>query len=129
MSGDGWAQQVFECEVVAEGPVYGRGATVPYVLGTCRTISPKLALRWLRSQARRVANGLDPQPGPSAWEAAVSAPVWAAAPDVPAELREWCDDPAAQREARDRLRELLPVRVTVADEANGRFTLSVRPSV
>ncbi|GAB3972960.1 hypothetical protein GCM10028832_29740 [Streptomyces sparsus] len=50
------------CEVRAEGEVHGTGETVPYVLGTLKMISLKLALRWLRIEAERLADRLDPDP-------------------------------------------------------------------
>lgn len=54
--------RAYWCEVLAEGEVYGTRESVPYILGTFQTISPKLALRWLQSEAERIAD----RPGPGA---------------------------------------------------------------
>ncbi|WP_405796764.1 hypothetical protein [Streptomyces sp. NBC_01506] len=119
-------------EVRAEGPVYGTGEVVPYVLGTFRSISPVLALRWLRDEALRVADRLDPDPERSAWVTpwirVTPAPAPAPAPvsDGCAELAFWAEDPDTYRSARDQLRQGAPLFVVITD-CGCRYTLTVRP--
>ncbi len=113
------------CEVTAEGPVYGSGQTVSCVLGTCQTISVKLALRWLITQAHRIADGLDPSPS-SPWVQPTMALTRATVPDCPSELRAWCADPEEQRAARDKLKEGAPFSLVVPDRP-GRYVLAVWP--
>lgn len=116
-------------EVRAEGPVYGTGEVVSYVLGTFQTISPVLALRWLRGEARRIADRLDPDPadypafGRRFWATeCASVPV----PDCPTELRAWAGDPAEEREARKHIKDGHPLFVTVPD-TDCTYILSVWP--
>ncbi|MFE0699386.1 hypothetical protein [Streptomyces sp. NPDC058872] len=47
------------CEFVARSSVDGR----EWFLGGYRANSPRLAIRWLRGRAHRLANALDPIPG------------------------------------------------------------------
>jgi hypothetical protein len=114
--------------------VAGRLDTVERFTLADETIgSAKLALRWLREQAVRVANGLDPDPdqvpGRSAAEAAPAGlllvPVTDPAGDVPAELRTWATDPTARQLAREQLTVTGRIRVTVAD-SSGRYWLTAQ---
>ncbi|MEV7089328.1 hypothetical protein AB0O07_26130 [Streptomyces sp. NPDC093085] len=57
-------RRVYNVTVIGEGPV--RGTRVRVLLGARQTISPDLALAFLRCQARRIADGLDPDPS-SPW--------------------------------------------------------------
>ncbi|MER6527607.1 hypothetical protein [Streptomyces sp. NPDC001508] len=116
-------------EVRAEGPVYGTGETVQYVLGTFQSISPVLVLRWLRGEARRVADRLDPDPADypafDRWPWAIeldSVPV----PDCLTELRVWADDPDEERAAREHIKGGHPLFIKVPD-ADCTYTLSVWP--
>ncbi|MGW3951183.1 hypothetical protein ACWEKM_09620 [Streptomyces sp. NPDC004752] len=124
-SSAGIAGRAYWCEVLAEGEVYGTREVVPYVLGTFQTISPKLALRWLRGQAERIADRLDPDPARSPWfvpTECAAVPV----PDAPTELRVWATDPQEERAARDQLREGAPLSVVIPD-SGCRYTLTVWP--
>ncbi|AYV25563.1 hypothetical protein EES41_02305 [Streptomyces sp. ADI95-16] len=125
-SSAGISARAYWCEVLAEGEVYGTRETVPYVLGTFQTISPKLALRWLRSEAERIADRLDPDPARSAWVMPWMRVDPVPVPDTPAELRIWAEHPEEQQEARDQLKEGAPFSVVVPDKGC-RFTLSVWP--
>ncbi|MCS0636996.1 hypothetical protein NX801_15265 [Streptomyces sp. LP05-1] len=117
---------VYWCEAVAEGPVYSTGRIVTYVLGSWQTFSPVLALRWLRGEARRIADRLDPDPACSGWVTeAMRRPV-VPVPDCPAELRVWAADMDDQRAARERIKAGEPLVVVVPD-ADCRYTLSIRP--
>ncbi|MER5495961.1 MULTISPECIES: hypothetical protein [unclassified Streptomyces] len=97
------------CEAVAEGPVYGTGQTARYVLGTFRTISPVLALRWLGGQALWIVDRLDPDPARSAWVR-------------PA----WYRDRNGQRAAHAHLKDGHPLLVVVPD-ADCTYSLSAHP--
>ncbi|MFD8823081.1 hypothetical protein ACFV1C_12075 [Streptomyces sp. NPDC059605] len=114
------------CEAVVEGPVYGTGDTARYVLGTFRTISPVLALRWLGGQALRIVDRLDPDPRHSAWVQPSMRLPGAPGPDHSAELRAWYQDRDGQRAAHAHLKNGNPLLVVVPD-AGCTYTLSVRP--
>ncbi|MDT9681474.1 hypothetical protein RND61_05215 [Streptomyces sp. TRM76323] len=116
----------YGCEVRAEGPVYGTGETAQYVLGTFQTISPVLALRWLRGEALRIADRLDPDPNRSAWVRPAMRQGTAAAPDCPTELRVWADGLEEQRAAREGIKGGDPLFVVVRD-TDCAYTLSVWP--
>ncbi|MEV7831572.1 hypothetical protein AB0P12_13230 [Streptomyces subrutilus] len=125
-SSAGMPARAYWCEVLAEGEVYGTRETVPYVLGTFQTISPKLALRWLRSEAGRIADRLDPDPERSEWVMPWMSVDPVPVPDTPAELRIWAEGPEEQQAARDQLKEGAPLSVVVPGKGC-RFTLSVWP--
>lgn len=122
----------YRCTVLAEGPVAGRLDTVERTILGDETIgSAKLALRWLHDQAVRIANGLDPEqiPGPSAGDMTPAARLLARitdpAGDVPAELRAWAADPAAQQIAREELTVTGRTRISVRD-SSGRYWLAAQ---
>ncbi|MFH8519444.1 hypothetical protein ACH4CE_31015 [Streptomyces gelaticus] len=102
-------QPSYRCEVLAEGLVCGRDETARYVLGTFRTISPVLALRWLGGQALWIVDrlGLDPRLGHLA------------------ELRAWYEDRESQRAAQAHIKTGAPLLVVVPD-TDCTYTLSVR---
>ncbi|MEE1929255.1 hypothetical protein V1J52_13885 [Streptomyces sp. TRM 70351] len=114
------------CDVRAEGFVYGTGESVPYVLGTFPTISPVLALRWLRSQALRIADRLDPDPQRSAWVRPFMRRPSVPAPDCPTGLRAWVAEPDGERMARAHVKAGHPLCVAFPDE-DCTYTLSVWP--
>ncbi|MFJ2894028.1 hypothetical protein ACIO87_03970 [Streptomyces sp. NPDC087218] len=114
------------CEAVAEGPVYGIGRTARYVLGTFRTISPVLAVRWLGGQALWIVDRLDPDPHRSAWVQPSMRLPDTPGPDHCAELRAWYQDQHGQRAAHAHLKNGHPLLVVVPD-ADCTYTLSVRP--
>ncbi len=116
----------YRCEVLAEGLVYGTGETAPYVLGTFQTISPVLALRWLRGEARRIADRLDPDPQRSAWVRPTMRRAVVPVPDCPAELRAWAAGPEGPRAAREHLKAGHPLFAAFTDE-DCTYTLSAWP--
>lgn len=67
-------------EVRCEGRPFGSDVTASHVLGTFRTISPVLAVRWLRGQARHLAERLDPDPERAPWVRPVRSPADARPP-------------------------------------------------
>ncbi|MFJ8000773.1 hypothetical protein ACIQ7D_27190 [Streptomyces sp. NPDC096310] len=121
---------VYVVTVVAEGPV--NGARVRVVLGARRMYTSEGALSWLRDQAHRVADGLDPDPA-AAWLPApgpgrgVLVPVASYVPDVPTALRSWCDDHRQQSLALGRLVTGERVVIGAADDS-GRYTLTAQPA-
>ncbi|WP_234336135.1 hypothetical protein [Streptomyces sp. NRRL S-920] len=112
--------------MLAEGEVCGTRETVPYVLGTFQTISPKLALRWLRSEAERIADRLYPDPERSAWVMPWMRLDTVPVPDCSAELRFWAEDPEEHQAARDQLKEGAPLSVVIPD-SGCRYILTVWP--
>ncbi|MFJ9816146.1 hypothetical protein ACIRU3_12935 [Streptomyces sp. NPDC101151] len=114
-------------EVRADGPVYGTGETVPYMLGSFQTISPVLVLRWLRGQALRVADLLDPTPERSAWVQPSMRVTTVVAPDGPALLRAWAADRKRERDEREHIKDGYPLAVVLSD-ADCTYTLSVWPA-
>ncbi|MFI6699581.1 hypothetical protein ACIBJC_11500 [Streptomyces sp. NPDC050509] len=92
---------LYRLTVICEGPV--NGAWVRVVLAARQAAGPDRALSFLRCQARRIADGLDPDPW-SLWAPpGTLVPVGPPAPDVPTELRCWCDDFVAQEKAWNQL--------------------------
>jgi len=88
--------------------------------------SPRLALRWLRDQAARLANGLDPTPStPRIPQAALHATPLSVI-DAPAELRAWSADDERQDEALHRLVSGSEFEFIARDEACW-YGLTVRP--
>ncbi|MFE7132280.1 hypothetical protein ACFVIM_15610 [Streptomyces sp. NPDC057638] len=114
------------CYVIAEGPVYGSGAIVPYVLATLTTASRETALDWLQHHARRVADLLDPDPAVCGWVTPAIRLDRIPVPDAPTEIRGWGRDPAERRAAWARLDQGVPVSVIIPDGPD-RYTLAICP--
>ncbi|MEW5356001.1 hypothetical protein [Streptomyces sp. 16-176A] len=125
-SSGGMPALAYWCEALAEGEVYGTRETVPYVLGTFHTISPKFALRWLQGEAARIADRLDPDPERSAWVKSWMQMGTVPVPDCPTELRFRVEDADEQHSARDQLKDGAPLSVVIPDKGC-RFTLTVWP--
>lgn len=113
-------------EVRAEGPVYGTGETLQYVLGTFQTFSPVLVIRWLRGEAVRIADRLDPDPGRSPWFPTPTGCEAAPVHDAPTELRMWATRSEGEREAREHIKGGHPLFVTATDP-DCTYVLSVWP--
>ncbi|MFI8162592.1 hypothetical protein ACIF6I_25620 [Streptomyces microflavus] len=109
-------------------------------LGRITAPTRRLALRWLRRQARRFADALDPDPyapwvpgralhpvtgGPGLGGGARH-PLTGARPDAPAELRAWADSFREHDYALLRLADGLPYEF-VARDALAWYGLVVRP--
>ncbi|MFF4093388.1 hypothetical protein ACFYYY_05905 [Streptomyces sp. NPDC001834] len=88
-------------QVLAE--VYAGDARATVHLGGALVASPRLALRWLRNQAERLANGLDPDPGTPWIPRAALRAAPPSVPDVLAQLRVWAAGDECQGEALHRL--------------------------
>lgn len=102
-------QTSYRCEAIAEELGHGTDETVRYTLGTFRTISPVLALRWLGGQALWIVDrlGRDPRPGHLG------------------ELLAWYDDRESQRAAHAHIKTGAPLLVVIPD-ADWTYTLSLR---
>ncbi|MCS0638338.1 hypothetical protein NX801_22315 [Streptomyces sp. LP05-1] len=116
----------YRCEILVEERI-GPGVTLPYEHTATRTISPKLARRWLCGVARRTANRLDPGRSP-AWFQPEGRCYATARPDCASQLRAWGEDEGRQREVRERLGAGTPFSF-VASDGTHRVTLSVVPRV
>ncbi|SFD43596.1 hypothetical protein [Streptomyces aidingensis] len=120
------------CEVVARCPALGG----EWVLGGYRAGTPRLALRWLRGQARRLSDALDPHPwrgGPFPAEALYRCDPQA--PNPGRVFREWMDDlPCHERQLAALVAgRHISVTARVPDRVGGRwdaevtYALSCRP--
>lgn len=114
------------CEVIAEGPVYGSDEPVRVVLGTFPTPFVGRALRWLRWQALRIADGLDPEPDTTPSLRGALRRVEVGLGDVPTALRNWANTDSSRQVAYHRLREGEPF-LLVTDDPTGRYVLAARP--
>ncbi len=115
----------YVCQVVAAGVVYDK-APVSYKLSKVNTISPRLALRWLRGEALHIANGLDPDPAIADWNLGARTCEAEPALDAPTVLRRWAGDPVTQASALRDLKDGRPLFV-VARDVDCCYTLSVCP--
>ncbi|WP_051821552.1 hypothetical protein [Streptomyces sp. NRRL F-5065] len=88
--------------------------------------SPREALRWLRWQAAKLADRLDPDPHAPWVPAGALRPVDESVPDAPAELRAWCEDLASRLAALHLLREGHQVIVAVHDDT-AHYTFTAVP--
>lgn len=116
--------RAYWAEVFAEGPA--NGETVRVLLGTFQTPYRGRVLRWLRGQARRIADGLDPDPRAPWIDGRELVPVCREVHDVPEELRHWCDDDGARQAAYDDLGNGDPFTLTASDDT-ARYFLAVIP--
>lgn len=121
----------YRAEAVAVGAV--NGGTVAVQLGACEAADRRRVLDWLRGQARRIADGLDPDPRTARWAPGGAlvllpeGPAGADGPaDAPAELRRWCGNEERQRAASELLARGAPFHLAVADRT-GTYVLSARP--
>ncbi|MEV7088696.1 hypothetical protein AB0O07_22895 [Streptomyces sp. NPDC093085] len=115
----------YNVTVVCEGPT-ATGTQARVVLAARQAVTADAALVFLRQQARRIANGLDPGPGTAWTPRGTLTPVWSPDPDVPTTLRIWCHTPQAQRTARERLLAGAEFTLT-ANDFSGRYTLRALP--
>jgi len=96
--------------------VYGGDAGVSVCLGGLDVQSPRRALRWLRRQAHRFADALDPDPS-TAWAPPQTLrPVAHTERDAPAELRFWAGDAECQEHAVHRLTQGHPYEFLAHDD-------------
>ncbi|GAA3162073.1 MULTISPECIES: hypothetical protein [Streptomyces] len=100
------------------------GATYP-VCGLW-TVSPVLAVRWLRGQALRLAERIEPEPVRSPWAWLTRPAVDAHVADHAAKVRAWAWDSGEERAAREHIKRGHALFVTLP-EADRTHTLSIWP--
>ncbi|MBP3077583.1 hypothetical protein KQH42_10400 [Streptomyces sp. CHA1] len=103
----------------------GSGARSVF-LGGIITPTRRLALRWLRRQAHRFADALDPDPRTTRLPARVLLPASSGAEHAPSQLRFWAADLTYAEEAADRLATGYPYCFT-AREGPAWYRLTARP--
>lgn len=116
------APKAFRCEATA----HDLSGSREILLATYRCRSPRLAARWLRAEAHKLARLLSPAPGAPFLR---GAPFAAAGPDVPrpdAELRAWADDDGVYEHALRSLATSLPLMFTATDY-DARYSLRAYP--
>lgn len=111
-------------EYLAE--VHAGSGAVRFFLGGTLAPTRRLALRWLRRQAHRLADGLDPDPRTAKVPAGALRPVPAYAGDAPAELRRWAAGLAEQDYAAQQLADG-STYLFVAREKTAWYLLTARP--
>jgi hypothetical protein len=124
-------RDAYWCEVVARSP----DAEGEWMLGGHRSATPGQALRWLRGQARRLADALDPIPGRGPFPAGSLRQLGPGAPNPGRIFREWAADLPFQRLQLAALangRHISvnaggPDRVSGRGDANVYYSLSCRP--
>ena len=111
-------------EYLAE--VHGGAAASSVFLGGVVAPTRRLALRWLRRPAHRLADALDPDPRTTRLPPGALRPVVRPAEHAPSQLRLWSADPAYGEETVDRLATGFPYRFT-AREGGAWYQLTARP--
>jgi hypothetical protein len=126
----------YHAMVFAEGAVVGSDHRAGVTLGTFGSDYPGRVLRWLRHQALRVADGLDPYPSAAVPSSALC-PDRAGHPqypgggppvpgDVPTVLRGWAHDHGPRNDARRKLMSGEPFLLVSADHT-GRYAFTAWP--
>ncbi|WP_399090484.1 hypothetical protein ACGH2B_18270 [Streptomyces sp. BBFR2] len=103
-------------------------ADATHTVGALWTVSPVLAVRWLRGQALHLAERVAPAPArsPRAWAWATRGPVAVGVPDRVRQVRAWAQDAAEERAAREHIKRGHALFVTLPD-AERVHTLSIWP--
>ncbi|MGW7092443.1 hypothetical protein [Streptomyces sp. NPDC054874] len=105
---------------------HGGDAARSVRLGGILAPTRRLALRWLRRQAQRFADALDPDPYAPWAPARALYPVPGGRRDAPAELRSWADSLREHDYALGRLADGLPYEFVARDAASW-YGLVMRP--
>ncbi|MFJ2818849.1 hypothetical protein [Streptomyces sp. NPDC087294] len=113
-------------ETGAEWLIPGTRENARCLLATFRSISPKLALRWLSGEALRIADRLDPQPTGTPWVSPLMHAFRLVKPGCPTELRAWATDHAELRAARAHIKNGHPLFARFPD-TDCTYTLTIRP--
>lgn len=104
--------------IMCQAQVYVRALDRSWVLAEYEAATPRAALRWLRSEAGRAADQLDPPADRAPW----SLHQWRTAQA----LRHWRDDMATNEQTIGSLAEGQPVSLT-ATEHSALITLTAVP--
>ncbi|MFE3069641.1 hypothetical protein [Streptomyces sp. NPDC059247] len=105
----------YVAEVYAVGPVAGTWLPTTYSLASFESISPKLVLRWLRGEALRLADRLDPDPSQVDWLPPLTYCLTPPDHNCCEEMRSWAVSDDAEAYARETLRARQPFRTEFAD--------------
>ncbi|WP_432068253.1 hypothetical protein [Streptomyces sp. C10-9-1] len=108
--------------------VFAGDAVRTVYLGGSVTTTRRLALRWLRGQALRFANALDPSPYAEWLPPEVLQPVTHTASDAPTELRAWARNNEHQDDALRQLTAGSSYEFRARDDACW-YALTARPVV
>jgi hypothetical protein len=119
------------CEVVARSTE----ASGEWFLSGYRADSPRLAVRWLRGQAARLANALDPKPGIGPISPECLREIGPAGPGPGRIFREWMEDLRYQGTQMEALAAGHPVSINAGGsdrifgfcDADVFYSLSARP--
>ncbi|MTE19902.1 hypothetical protein F0L17_12400 [Streptomyces sp. TRM43335] len=112
--------------VWCEATVVEEGTRREWLLGGHRARSPRRALRWIRAQAPRLADRIDPSPHARWASSGLLRPYDGAGPDAAALLRRWPSDGVAHRDALRALEDGGLYVLTVPDGDGLRYRISVR---
>ncbi|MFF8565555.1 hypothetical protein ACF06N_11405 [Streptomyces albidoflavus] len=105
---------------------YGGSGARSVFLGGTLAPNCRLALRWLRRQAHRLSEALDPDPRTTHLPARALLPAPPGAEHAPSQLRFWAADLTYAEEVTDRLATGYPYCFT-AREGPAWYRLSARP--
>ncbi|MFJ6100900.1 hypothetical protein ACIQHY_07835 [Streptomyces sp. NPDC092359] len=115
----------YVAEVYAEWPVKETHATAATRLAAFECISAKFALRWLRGEARRLADRIDPAPKQVSWgPPRAFRPITPTGPDCAPMLRSWADSERAAADALEVLGTRHPFRAAFPD-TGATYVLSI----
>ncbi|MFF0449685.1 hypothetical protein ACFYT4_25290 [Streptomyces sp. NPDC004609] len=120
----------YRAEVTAEGIVGGTGQRARMILGSFASPYPGRVLRWMRDQALRLADGLDPDPATSPIHpralTPVPYPLTGLFGDAPAHLRAWALKDGLRNQARRQLAAGTPLLIVTTDHT-GWYALTAWP--
>ncbi|WP_052848725.1 hypothetical protein [Streptomyces avicenniae] len=109
-----------------EAEVWGGDAATSVHLGAHAAVSRRLLLFWLRRQALRLADGIDPDPARGCFPGATRVVTPVPGRDAPTVLRRWAADVTRQEETARRLAAGLPFRLAVQDGDGCWYALTAR---
>ncbi|MFD9815840.1 hypothetical protein [Streptomyces sp. NPDC059080] len=113
-------------EVRLEKRTSASGGGAAHAVGALWTVSPVLAVRWLRGQALRLAERVEPEPVRSPWAWLTRGAADGDVLDHAAKVRAWAWDAGEERAAREHIKRGHALFVTVPD-ADRTHTLSIWP--
>ncbi|MFR9723762.1 hypothetical protein ACL02R_10410 [Streptomyces sp. MS19] len=109
-----------------EAEVWGGDAARSVQLGAHAAVSRRLVLWWLRGQALRVADGLDPDPARGRYPGAMAVVSSVPGRDAPTMLRRWAADLGRQEQAAWYLAAGVQFRLAVQDGDGCWYVLLAR---